>query len=124
MSFVSKIFSQVAVSYWVKSYIISAALTTLIFYFGVYTVDHPLETSDIIFRYSYLFLNLILFPFAAIVWDDLVYLIIGDTAFILPIPVLIAIKVTKVLALYFFAVLIAPFGILYLWIRSLRAERY
>jgi hypothetical protein len=59
-------------------------------------------------------INLILFPFATVVWDDLISLMTGGMVFILPLPIMLIWKVVKIALLYMFTIVIAPIGIIYI----------
>jgi hypothetical protein len=58
--------------------------------------------------------SLILFPFATVVWDDLISLMTGGMVFILPLPIMLIWKVIKIGLLYTFSIIIAPIGITYI----------
>lgn len=110
MNTIRNIFGQFNLSYLIKSYIISAIMTYVCW--NHVFVDNPS------FPKFLLIINLLLFPFATIIYDTIVDLLSGGTVFILPIPILIFYKLFKILFLYMFAILLAPIGIIFLYIRS------
>ena len=108
MKFLRGIFT-IDLGYLIKSYIISGILTFIIFSNGEGI------TAGTGF---YFILAAILFPFSALVWDEFVNLMLGNNIIILPLVIMLAWKVTKIIMLYAFSIFIAPFGILYLCIRN------
>lgn len=109
MNVIKNIFTQLEPSYLIKSYIISFVISYMCFFYVFADADLAMKVIVII--------NLILFPFSAIVYDSLIDLFFNGMVIILPIPIMVFYKLMKVVLLYSFAILIAPFGIIYLLIR-------
>lgn len=107
--FVKKIFDGIDRQYLIRSYVFSLAFTIFLF-----------VIADLYFTMVFfLILNLILYPFSSVVWDDLiVFLTGGNMMFILPIPFMIAWKFIKFFILYIFALIIGPIGIIYILINN------
>ena len=63
-----------------------------------------------------------LFPFATIVWDELIDTLFGGTLLILPFWGLIFWKVMKTVILFSLTIVIAPIGFFYIWIRRKTAN--
>ncbi|GAA0115966.1 hypothetical protein [Clostridium senegalense] len=108
MESVKKIFNGVELSYLIKSYIFSA----IIGFFLIHA--NPNHFSFVLF----IILSGILFPFSALVWDSLIGLLMGNTIISLPLLIMVIWKCFKLLMLYMFAIFIAPFGILYIYLRT------
>ena len=60
----------------------------------------------------------VLYPFSALIWDEFITMMIGQYAFLIPIPILIIMKIIKVFLLFMFSIFLAPLGILYILIRN------
>lgn len=109
MNIIKQIFASVNGQYLFKSYFFSAILTIL--FFIVFN-----STQMPMMMYVYCLICGIAFPFAAIVWDDLIATIMGNIEITLPILIMLTWKFFKILLLYMFTPLIAPFGFLYIYI--------
>ncbi|HHY71929.1 MAG TPA: hypothetical protein GX497_01605 [Bacillus bacterium] len=110
MNVIKNIFVQFNLSYLIKSYIISIAMTYITW--GYIFVGDP-SIPKIFF-----IANLILFPFATIIYDTVIDMLFGGNVILLPAPVLIIYKIIKIYFLYMLAILLAPIGIIFLYIRS------
>lgn len=112
LGFFKKMFLGVNTQYLVKSYIISIVLTT----FFVYMKSTESSTSAASFgAITYVLIACVLFPFATIVWDDLINTIMSGNFIILPLPIMLIWKFVKVLTLFLFSPFIAPFGMIYVY---------
>ncbi len=103
--------SGVETQYLVKSYIISIIITGLI----MYNID---SFTNPVFTVVYTSLAGVLFPFATIVWDDLSSTMMGNIKLTLSIPFVITWKIFKIMALYLFAPLVAPIGMIYVYLAN------
>lgn len=101
--FVKQLFAGVDRQYLVKSYIFGMIITAL-----------ALSIADSMGKVIFCIVSFILFPFATIVWDDLMSTLMGGTVLILPLPIMIVWKMFKILMLYVFTILIAPLGMIYI----------
>ncbi|WP_066229025.1 hypothetical protein [Metabacillus fastidiosus] len=104
--FLTKLFNGIDRGYLIKSYIVAVIFTYLLWQ----TQEGNHSLTLIIFCG----VNLILFPFASVVWDDLISLMTGGMVVILPLPFLIIWKLIKIFLLYTFTIIIAPIGIIYI----------
>ncbi|WP_237741347.1 hypothetical protein [Bacillus bingmayongensis] len=66
----------------------------------------------------YVLLAGFLFPFATILWDDLINTLMDGHFIILALPIMVIWKLIKIFILYSFSPLIAPFGMLYVYISN------
>ncbi|MCC0700333.1 hypothetical protein KGF42_13125 [Clostridioides sp. ZZV15-6383] len=107
-SILKEIFVSLNMKYLIKSYIISAVLTLIFLSSNIPSVG----------MFIIIMANAILFPFSALVYDDLFSLMMGNTLFIMPIVFIFLWKLIKVILLYTFAIFIAPLGIAYILIRN------
>ncbi|SMP57373.1 hypothetical protein [Anoxynatronum buryatiense] len=90
-----------------KNYIIAIVLSFLVFSGGV----------DVL-TMLFVIVSAALFPFSALVWDELMNLMMGGNFIILPLPIMLVWKLFKLLLLFLFAFIIAPVGIAYIAIRN------
>ncbi|MEZ2323022.1 hypothetical protein R1C46_03955 [Bacillus tropicus] len=108
IQFIRKMFYGVDTQYLVKSYIISMAVSGFLLY-----------VSEVSFSLAiYIVLAGLLFPFATIVWDDLINTLMGGHFIILPLLFMLMWKAFKILMLYMLSPLIAPFRMLYVYIAN------
>ena len=125
MNFAKRLFGKIHTRYLIRAYVISAALLAYtLWYFSNQT--GPLGYQKAL-MFGYAILSAILFPFAKLVWDEIKSLITNDTAlriaplnevgFMLSLTRLSGKLIVNVL-LWFFAIGIAPLGILYLCLRN------
>lgn len=109
-----RLFSGVQKEYLYKSYLISFLITALILICQVQSGFQ--EMSFII--WVWILGSFVLFPFSAIVWDDLINLLTNGTIFVLPGWLMVIWKLFKVMMLYTFSFVVAPFGIIYILIKN------
>ncbi|MFJ8416996.1 hypothetical protein HWX41_19305 [Bacillus paramycoides] len=108
IQFIKKMFHGVDTQYLVKSYIISIAVSGFL-----------LHMNEMSFTMTiYVVLAGFLFPFATIIWDDLIDTLMGGHSIIIPLLFMLMWKGFKILVLYTFSPLIAPFGMLYVYIAN------
>ncbi|SCM96465.1 Uncharacterized protein BWINRASL_03537 [Bacillus mycoides] len=110
VNFIKKMLNGVQTQYLVKSYIISFILTGLI----LYNVSFTYQVLSTI----HFLLACVLFPFATIVRDDLINTMMGNTEITVSIPFMITWKIFKVMFLYIFSPLIAPIGMIYVYLAN------
>lgn len=125
MNFVKHIFGTVHTRYLIRAYVISAALLAYALWY--FSSQAGLLGYQKAVMFGYALLSAILFPFAKLVWDEIKSLISNDaTVTITPINeaglmlslMRFAGKLIVNALLWFFAIGIAPLGILYLWMRN------
>lgn len=103
-------FGQFDLSYLIKTYIFSIVLAY--FFWNYVFVDGAISVK------IFIIVNMILFPFATIIYDSLIELLFGGHVLVLPIIILILYKFIKLFFLYMTAIILAPIGFLFLYIRS------
>ncbi|MFP3721964.1 hypothetical protein SFC57_24165 [Niallia circulans] len=106
MLYITKLFNGIEKQYLIRTYIISIICTYL--FWQTQEANHTLGLL------IFCGLNLILFPFATIVWDDFISLMTGGMVLILPLPIMIIWKLFKIAFLYIFTIVVAPIGIIYI----------
>jgi len=120
MNFIRVIFGAVEQRYLIRAYIISAAFLAYVLWHFSSQVTLVGSQKAVMFGYSVL--SAILFPFAKLVWDELRDMILGNNSIIhfgwWAIAMNFTFKIIVNVLLWFFAVGIAPLGILYLWFRN------
>ncbi|MFD0872171.1 Uncharacterised protein [Chlamydia abortus] len=105
-----KLFLGVNTQYLVKSYLISIAVTGFFLY-----MNFEDQHSSSALLTVYFLLAGFLFPFAAVLWDDLINTLMGGYAIILALPLMVIWKLIKIMLLYLFSPLIAPIGMIYIY---------
>lgn len=108
--FVRTVFTSLHPSYLIRQYVFSGIITAF-FYFS------SSGTAPTSF-YVFLGLNFILYPFAMFVYDSAVSLLMGDNVWITSGVFALIWGIFKILLIYFFSVLIAPIGILLLYVTN------
>ncbi|WJY26387.1 hypothetical protein [Sporosarcina trichiuri] len=111
LEFISKIFSGVEPLYWFKSYFFSAVLMILCL----------TNVTDEMVGYmpAYIIICGIFFPLASIVWDDLVVNTLGGGPVLaMPIVILLLWKLLKLFLLFFLTPLLAPIGVIYIYVSN------
>ncbi|CTQ31664.1 hypothetical protein [Jannaschia rubra] len=120
MNFVRSIFGAVDRRYLVRAYVISAALLA----YMIWAIPNQagLQGHQKALMFGWATLTAILFPFAKLVWDELRDMLMGNTGFVhfgwWAIAVNYTLKIMVNVVLWFFAIGIAPLGVLYLWLRN------
>lgn len=122
-TFARRIFGTVEPRYLIRAYLISLAF--LIYAIWFFATQANLQPHQQGIMFGYAILSAVLFPFAKLVWDEVRDMIMGNTVLSYggwAMLVNFVFKVIINLFLWFAAILIAPLGILYLWLRSRGSE--
>lgn len=98
--------------YLIKSYIFGALIFSMFLYVLMLTGDFHFIV------FLFFLLNFFLFPFATVVWDDLIDLLLSGNQLLLPLLFVIPWKMFKMIILYMFAIVIAPIGLIYIYISN------
>lgn len=112
MNFLKSIFGAMNRRYLVRAYVIGLAF----FAFLMATILGSNSEQNPSFMIGFLTASLLLFPFAKLVWDELRTFIMGDTIIFQSVPMHFIGKYIVNGLLFATAILIAPLGILYLWL--------
>lgn len=110
MEKIRNLFSSVNTQYLIKSYAISIVVGILF----IWTYIKDPGFTPLYLHPFYILICMALFPFSALVWDELIGLFMGDNIIILPLVAIIVWKTLKILWLFVLSGLIAPIGILYI----------
>ncbi|RWF84104.1 MAG: hypothetical protein EOQ36_26250 [Mesorhizobium sp.] len=121
MTVLRRILGSLGPAYLVRSYAIGLVLLGLVTAFFTSVAAKDAGGSPVA-MYAYLILCALLFPFAKLTWDELRNLVFGDNLIVMNAPLMLFLKFVVNVLLWGFAVFIAPFGVLYLWLRT-RAPR-
>lgn len=120
MNFVRSIFGAVDRRDLIRAYVISLAL--LAYAIWAFSNQIGLQSHQKALMFGYAILSAILFPFAKLVWDELRDMILGNSSIIhfgwWAIAINFMLKIMVNVLLWFFAIGIAPLGVLYLWLRN------
>jgi len=110
--------------YLIRAYMISAAL--FIYAVWYFSSQAGLQGYQKAIMYGYAALSAVLFPFAKLVWDEIRDTVLGNNTIVhfgwWAIGVNYMFKIFVNIILWFFAIGIAPLGILYLWVRNRSAN--
>ncbi|WP_449470169.1 hypothetical protein [Sphingobium chungangianum] len=113
MGFLTRTFGALDRSYLIRAYLIGLA----IFAFYGYFISHGAKSAPISV-WVFFTISTLLFPFAKFVWDEIMSLVLGRNMVFMNALVLLVLKLFVNVFLWAAAILIAPLGILYLWIRT------
>jgi hypothetical protein len=122
MSFLKTIFGAMNTRYVVRAYVIGLILA-LIMVSMIWSLP-PVENarvrpmSEQVSLGVIFVINLLLFPFSKLSWDEMRGFALGDTMIVMPVFVLFGAKFLVNMVLLMASFLIAPLGILYLWFHS------
>lgn len=124
MNFGKEMFASVNRRYLIRAYLIS--FTLLVWAIWYFSSQAGLSSYQKGAMYGYSVLSAVLFPFAKLVWDELKETVLGNNQIVhfgwWAIGVNYMLKAIVNILLWYFAILIAPFGILYLHIQNRRTE--
>ncbi len=114
MNVLKSIFGMLNPRYLVRAYLIGLvlSLTMIAMLLNMETGKSPAPTIALFV------INLLVFPFAKLVWDQFRDFAMGRTVIFQSLPLHFAGKFFVNLMLLGFAMFIAPLGILYLWLKS------
>jgi len=118
MERIRNLFKSVDTRYLVKSYAISIVVGII---FILAYIERPGPASFYEHPF-YIVICMVLFPFSALVWDELIDLFMSGNTLILPLVPLIVWKTLKILYLFILSVIIAPIGILYIVFSNRKAS--
>jgi len=115
--FLTTIYGTLSLSYLIKQYVFGGLMYALMLYANGAS---PLHKTGV---FIFLTLSLVLYPFAMFVYDSIINTLIDN--WIIPVPaVLLLIWLPiKIVLIFVFAVLIAPIGILYLYVTRRRHQQ-
>lgn len=108
--FITTVFRSLEPSYVVRQYVFGGILVGLLLFGSGGNI------APYLWRFS--FISLILYPFAMFVYDSLVGLFMGETVFFANWFLVLIYSIAKIIFVFSFSIVIAPFGILYLYIRN------
>jgi hypothetical protein len=111
--FVKKLFRSIEPKFLIRSYLISVAM--LYISYKTFVVSFGSAVFVVV--------NAILFPFAYLVWNELVLLIMGNNVLYLNTLIMAVWKFLKIVCIFMFTIFIAPIGILYIYIRTSLMQR-
>ena len=96
---------SVELRFWLKYYIISLILSIGFIY------------QEPSFQFILLAIaSFFLYPFATLLYDNILHLFLGNYTITLPVIILIPWKIIKIAFLYIFSIFIGPIGIIFLFI--------
>ncbi len=112
-NFFSKTFGGLNSSYYLRNFFFG--LLAFVFMMFVIVLNETMPASGkIVFTIIFL-INSFLYPYARYVYESVCNFILGDNVFYIGAKFAIAMKISMILVCWFFAILIAPFGLIYLY---------
>lgn len=115
MNAVKRLFGALTGAHLIRAYLLGLILLAT-FCWLFFKTTRPL--GEVILTLGYFGLCTLLFPFAKLVWDELMSLVLGESIIIMPVLILYPMKLVVNVILWFFAIFIAPFGLAYIWWRT------
>lgn len=118
-----KTFGGLTASYLIRQYFFAILLG--VFMLGFLSMGESAKTGKIVSGSMIFFVvvNVILYPYARYVFDSIASFILGDNLFILPIPLMLALKFVNIALCFAFAIFMAPAGLLYLYFYHSKQEK-
>ncbi|WP_299328306.1 hypothetical protein [uncultured Helicobacter sp.] len=113
MQFIKHIFSSLTPSFLIRNYIFGICFWAACVFL---LPDIPIPLIII------LTINLLFFPFATLVWDEMCDMLMGGTAVFLPLWTMLIIKFFIKGMIFSFAIPVGVLGILYIWFRTKNAS--
>ena len=117
MNFIKHIFSALTPSFLIRNYLFGGILMAIILFAQW---NYRPEEGLVVFIWGcfLLSINLILFPFAILVYEEIRNMLLGDTVLIAHIAVMMLWKFFIKFAIFLFAIPIGIIGIIYIWYRT------
>lgn len=113
MQFIKHIFSSLTPSFLIRNYIFGICLWAVCVF-----ILPDVQIALIVI----LTINLLFFPFATLIWDEMRDTIMGNTAVFLPLWTMLFIKFFIKCMIFAFAIPVGVLGILYIWFRTKNAS--
>lgn len=113
MALLHRIFGSLKPSYLIRAYVIGGAIFAI---YATFSVQSATESSPAFWIYCAV--STILFPFSKLVWDEIMSMMMGGAIFMVNALIMIFLKVVINVLLWASAILVAPFGVLFLWFRT------
>ncbi|MDY5051343.1 MAG: hypothetical protein SPF17_07955 [Candidatus Mucispirillum faecigallinarum] len=112
LKFIKDTFSSLTISFLIKNYFFGIIIYA-IFMYPIFdkSINETIAYDSVIF----FTINLILYPFATLIWEELRNMFLGNTMFITQIHVLFIVKIVIKFMVFLMSIIIGPLGILYLW---------
>ena len=116
MNFIKHIFSSLTPSFLIRNYFFGGIITAIILFIQWNYSSEGLGVF--IWGCFLLSINLIFYPFATLIYEEIRNMIMGDTVLITHIIVMAFWKLFIKLAIFVFAIPIGIIGIIYIWYRT------
>lgn len=114
----AKTFGGLSAAYYIRQFMFSLLLA-VIFVSLASRSPHAMSFGMAVF----LIVNTFLYPYARFVYETVVGFIVGQNTFYVNAVLMLAVKAFTMLMCWTFAIFIAPFGLLYLYVFHSRAAR-
>ncbi|MGP5191849.1 hypothetical protein [Vreelandella alkaliphila] len=113
-------FGGLSVSYYFRQFSFGLAISALLYF--VITQGQGAEQMQVA-MWPFLILNTLLYPYARFSYEQVVGFVMGNNTFYIPIIIMLPVKLFTIIMCWGWAILIAPFGLIYLYFYHRRARR-
>ncbi|MGP5713980.1 hypothetical protein ACTXPD_18530 [Vreelandella alkaliphila] len=112
-------FGGLSISYYARQFVFGAALSALLYF----AVTQGGGDSIPLAVLPLLAINALLYPYSRFVYEQVVGFVMGDNVFYLPLIIMLPVKLFTMMMCWAWAILIAPFGLAYLYFHHRRARQ-
>jgi hypothetical protein len=113
-NFITTIFGSLNPSYLVRQYVYGGILVTLFFFASGRNIPSSM--------WAFILISLVLYPFSMFVYDSIVGMLMGDNVFFVNVFLSMIFSFIKIIIMFSLSILIAPLGILYLYLTNLKRQ--
>jgi len=115
MTFLLRIFGAVEPRFLARSYVLGVAIFALMTWLLFQAAVTPTKLMQSLMLFG---VSTLLYPFAKLVWNEIRNFLMGDNVIFANAILVMASKLVINIALWSFAVFVAPVGMAYLWFRT------
>lgn len=118
MGFIGKTLGGLSAAYYFRHFVFGAVISGLYFYLAR-QAPTGIATGLIVF----LLINMLLYPYARFVYEQVIGFIMGDNVFFINAVVMLVAKFITMVLCWGFSIFIAPIGLAYLYFYHTKAEK-
>lgn len=108
-----------SIKYYARQFIFGAIFSFLPYFFATQGKADPIHLSALLI----LAFNALLYPYSRFIYEQIVGFVMGDNTFYLPLIIMLPAKLFTMMMCWAWAILIAPFGLIYLYIYHRKVRR-
>ena len=116
MKFIKSIFSSLKPHYLIRQYLFG--LPYFVFFVAFIMGSRNVYPLGKVLFTVYFTISLVLYPFAMFVYDSIISFLLGEMVIISNVFIVMIWNIIKIFWIFLFSIFIAPFGIIFLYIRS------